>query len=82
MSAKDLKAELIVYGTPAEEGGGGKVLMIEKGVFDEVDICMMSHPTPFEIPNPVWLSRSQLTIVFHGKNSFLLNIVYCSHVKM
>ena len=66
MSRKDLKAELIVFGTPAEEGGGGKVLMIEKGSFDEVDICLMSHPTPFEIATPIWLSRAQLTCTFHG----------------
>ena len=36
----DCNLHLIVYGTPAEEWGGGKILMIEKGVFDEVDICM------------------------------------------
>jgi metal-dependent amidase/aminoacylase/carboxypeptidase family protein len=68
-SRSDLKAELIVFGTPAEEGGGGKVKMIEAGVFDETDICMMSHPTPMEIPTPIWLARSQLTVTFHGRPS-------------
>ena len=58
---------MIVYGTPAEEGGGGKILMIEKGVFDEADICMMSHPTPYEIANPIWLGVAQYTIVFKGE---------------
>ena len=62
-----MKVELIVFGTPAEEGGGGKVKMIEKGVFDETDFCMMSHPTPVEIPFPYWLARTQLTMVFHGR---------------
>lgn len=62
----DVKFEIIVYGTPAEEGLGGKVVMIEKGVFDEVDLAMMSHPTPFEIPVPYWLARVQLTVVFTG----------------
>ena len=57
---------MIVYGTPAEEGGGGKILMIEKGVFDEADICMMSHPAPCEIPDPIWLGAGKHTIVFKG----------------
>ncbi len=34
-----------VFGTPAEENFGGKVLMAEKGVFDDMDICMMFHPS-------------------------------------
>ncbi|XP_047136729.1 xaa-Arg dipeptidase isoform X3 [Hydra vulgaris] len=63
----NLKMEVIVFGTPAEEGGGGKILMIDKGVFDELEVCMMSHPTPLEIPTPLWLSGMQLTAVFKGK---------------
>ena len=65
----DIKAQLIVYGTPAEESGGGKALMVEKGSFDEVDICMMSHPSSKENPSPIALAISVLTITFHG-NSF------------
>ncbi len=33
-----------LLGTPAEEGGGGKVIMVERGVFDHVDAAMMVHP--------------------------------------
>jgi len=68
-SSEDVKAELIVLGTPAEEGGGGKIKMIEKGVFDEIDICMMSHPTPYEIPTPKWLSGANRVVTFHGCTS-------------
>jgi amidohydrolase len=32
-----------VIGTPAEEHGGGKVAMIEHGVFDDVDMSLMIH---------------------------------------
>jgi amidohydrolase len=32
-----------VIGTPAEEGGGGKVKLIQGGVFDHVDVAMMIH---------------------------------------
>lgn len=31
-------------GTPAEEHGGGKVLLLDRGVFDDVTIAMMAHP--------------------------------------
>jgi metal-dependent amidase/aminoacylase/carboxypeptidase family protein len=33
-----------VIGTPAEEGGGGKIVLLDQGVFDGVDVAMMSHP--------------------------------------
>ncbi len=37
-----------VLGTPAEEGGGGKILMMEDGAFDGLHAAMMVHPAPFE----------------------------------
>src|SRR5438067_4231848 len=33
-----------VIGTPAEEGGGGKIRLIQGGIFQEVDVAMMFHP--------------------------------------
>jgi len=33
-----------VIGTPAEEGGGGKIRLIRGGLFQEVDAAMMFHP--------------------------------------
>ena len=41
----ELDGTLLVLGTPAEEGGGGKVTMLEAGVFDGVDAAIMIHPT-------------------------------------
>ena len=72
------KTELIVYGTPAEEAGpsGAKVTMGEMGLFDEVDICLMSHPTPFEIPNPMWLAAVALDITFLGKLCYRMKLVH------
>jgi aminobenzoyl-glutamate utilization protein B len=32
------------YGTPAEEGGSGKVYMVREGLFDDVDIVLHWHP--------------------------------------
>ncbi|MGD8151034.1 M20 family metallopeptidase [Ornithinimicrobium sp. Y1694] len=41
--ADELGITLRVIGTPAEEHGGGKVLMLDRGVFDDVDVAMMIH---------------------------------------
>jgi amidohydrolase len=40
----DLPGRIVVLGTPAEEDGGGKIIMYEQGVFDEVDAAMLCHP--------------------------------------
>lgn len=40
----NLKGKIVVLGTPAEELGGGKILMVEEGIFDDVDVAMMCHP--------------------------------------
>src|SRR2546427_6301078 len=37
------KGRIHVIGTPAEEGGGGKVKLIQAGVFTDVDAAMMVH---------------------------------------
>ena len=36
--------DVVLLGTPAEEGGGGKIEMIKAGVFEGVDAAMMFHP--------------------------------------
>ncbi len=39
-----LPGRVLVIGTPAEEGGGGKIRLIRGGIFQEVDAAMMFHP--------------------------------------
>ena len=43
-NAQDLPGTVMVIGTPAEEGGGGKIRMLEAGVFEGVDATLSSHP--------------------------------------
>ena len=38
------KGQIRVYGTPAEEGGGGKVYMVRAGLFKDVDVTLYWHP--------------------------------------
>jgi len=44
--ADQLGLTITVLGTPAEEGGGGKVLMLDRGAFDGLHAAMMIHPGP------------------------------------
>lgn len=40
-----MKGQIRVYGTPAEEGGGGKVYMVRAGLFKDVDVTLYWHPS-------------------------------------
>ena len=40
-----IAGEVRIIGTPAEEGGAGKAIMLERGGFDGVDFALMIHPT-------------------------------------
>lgn len=43
-NAANLPGRVEIIGTPAEEGGGGKIRLLEAGVFDGVDATLSSHP--------------------------------------
>ncbi|MDI6916416.1 MAG: M20 family metallopeptidase [Thermoplasmatales archaeon] len=66
---KDLPGSIVVLGTPAEEGGGGKVTMIEKGVFNQIDAAMMLHPNTKNIVERKTLAVKELKIRFKGKSA-------------
>lgn len=64
-----LPGQVVLLGTPGEEGGGGKVILIEHGAFTGVDAAMMFHPFDRTVlVNPA-LANQYLTLTFHGKNS-------------
>ncbi|EJD07264.1 uncharacterized protein FOMMEDRAFT_74213, partial [Fomitiporia mediterranea MF3/22] len=42
----EIPGKIVLLGTPAEEGGGGKVLLLERGAYEDMDICVMCHPGP------------------------------------
>jgi amidohydrolase len=60
---------IMVIGTPAEELFGGKVLMLNKGVFDGIDAAMIVHPGVRNIVVIEALACINLTIEFHGKSA-------------
>ena len=72
---KTIPGRLVVIGTPAEEGGGGKIRLLKAGVFNDVDVALQSHPgsnrtaIPVEVPlEESWrLAMVGYRYGFHGK---------------
>ena len=58
---------LALYGTPAEEGGGGKIAMARHGAFDELDAAMMVHPADADLTRIDAIAVQQLAVTYHGK---------------
>src|SRR5262249_1573755 len=58
---------LVVLGTPAEEGGGGKIIMARHGAFDGIDAAMMVHPAGVDLPSMQVLAVSQLEVEYLGR---------------
>ncbi|TFK39859.1 hypothetical protein BDQ12DRAFT_514616 [Crucibulum laeve] len=46
MQSQNIPGKVILLGTPAEEGGGGKVILLERGGYKDMDACIMCHPGP------------------------------------
>src|SRR5205085_5167776 len=44
LAAGKLKGTIRFYGTPAEEAIGGKIYMAREGLFNDLDVCLASHP--------------------------------------
>src|ERR671919_1590198 len=67
--ADELGIRLTVLGTPAEEGGGGKVELINAGAFKDVAAAMIIHPSPRDQLDPSFQARSSFTVEYFGKES-------------
>lgn len=58
-----------VIGTPAEEGGGGKIRLLDAGAFEGVHAALMVHPGPSDLLEPRVLAVEQLEISYHGRTA-------------
>jgi amidohydrolase len=67
--ADELDGRVRVMGTPAEEGGGGKVLMARQGAFDDVDAAMMVHPAGLDLTAMNAIAIHELTVTYTGQAS-------------
>jgi amidohydrolase len=58
-----------LLGTPAEEGGGGKIMLLERGAFTGVDAALMFHPFDRDLLTHPTLANTYLTFEFLGRPS-------------
>ncbi|MCD8074043.1 MAG: M20 family metallopeptidase [Lachnospiraceae bacterium] len=65
----ELGGKVTVLGCPAEEGGGGKIMMLENGAFRELDFGMLFHPATQTVVHDRSYSKTTLTIHFTGKKT-------------
>jgi amidohydrolase len=65
--ARELGGSVSLIGTPAEEGGGGKIRLIEAGAFRDVDAAMMFHPFDRDLVAHPTLATSWLEMTFRGR---------------
>jgi amidohydrolase len=64
--AERVGGDVVFLGTPAEEGGGGKIRMIEQGVFEGLEAAMMFHPFDRDILAHPALASVWLQMTFKG----------------
>ena len=67
--ANEMGIRVTVLGTPAEEGAGGKVDLIEAGAFEDAAASMMIHPYPHDLVDPSFQARTSFTVEYRGKES-------------
>ena len=65
--ANELGGRVVVLGTPAEEGGGGKQIMIDRGALDGVDAAMMVHPAGVDLRSMDTLAIHQVEVTYRGR---------------
>ncbi|MDG2427813.1 MAG: M20 family metallopeptidase [Acidimicrobiales bacterium] len=65
--AAELGGRVRILGTPAEEGGGGKVVMAERGAFEGLAAALMVHPADADLENITSLAIQQVQVTYHGR---------------
>ncbi|XP_064393680.1 xaa-Arg dipeptidase-like [Halichondria panicea] len=67
LESKEMKGTVTIMGTPDEESKGGKVYLIEKGAFENIDLAMMVHPAPVNELKMAALACVDWKITYTGK---------------
>jgi amidohydrolase len=67
--ADELDLRVTLLGTPAEEGGGGKIDLLRAGYFKDEHVAMMIHPWPSERLEATCLAVDAINIAYVGKEA-------------
>jgi len=63
------EVRLIVFGTPAEESIGGKIILLARGAFEGVDVALMAHPSPADVDMPPMYGIDQVEVEYRGQSA-------------
>ena len=63
------QVRLLVIGTPAEESIGGKIILLERGAFEGVDVALMAHPAPVDVDMPPMYGIDQVEVEYRGRSA-------------
>jgi amidohydrolase len=74
--ADELGLRVALVGTPAEEFGGGKILLINAGIFDDLAVAVMVHPGPVDIAAARSLTLSAVRVGYRGREAHASNAPY------
>ncbi len=66
---QDASYRIVIYGTPAEETIGGKIIMQEKGCFRDIDLALMMHAAPNTCVDVRCMALEDYVVTFHGVES-------------
>ena len=67
--AEELGIRVKVLGTPAEEGGGGKIILLDNGAFEDASCSMMIHPSVEDVVDPTFTTIQQYKVEYFGKDA-------------
>ena len=65
--AAEAGGRVVVLGTPAEEGGGGKILLARAGAFEGIDAAMMVHPAGDDLTRMQVIAVQELVATYTGQ---------------
>lgn len=65
--ADEVGGRVRIMGTPAEEGGGGKIRMARHGAFDGLAAAMMVHPADADLIRMDCIAVEQMRVQYHGR---------------
>lgn len=67
--AREAGGRLRILGTPAEEGGGGKIHLARQGAFDGLTAAMMVHPADADLTRMDAIAVQELSVEYHGREA-------------